>query len=124
MSILLAPCTIQNDPGLELNPMELNGLYEYLYDLGTMLQSDKCVDVFDDEFDDEFRPWPHLYKNKGRSKKFYKTVDRNLINDLLRIRLDPTREDAEKYNGIIQEVLHCFGFGIIDSLEYTMGLES
>ena len=83
--------------------MELNGLYEYLFDLGTMLQSNKCLDVFDDNF----RPWPHLYKNKGRSKKFYKTVDRNLKSDLLRIRLDPTREDAEKYNGIIQEVLTC-----------------
>jgi hypothetical protein len=116
MSILLAPCPIQYDAGLELNPMELNGLYEHLYDLGTMLQSDKCLDVFDDEF----RPWPHLYKNKGRSKNFYKTVDRNLKNDLMRIRLDPTRADADKYNGIIQDVLHCFGFGIIDSLEYTM----
>ncbi len=31
---------LTNSKGLELSPIELNVLYEYLYDLGSMLQSD------------------------------------------------------------------------------------
>ncbi len=96
--------------------MELNGLYDNLYDLGTMLQSDTFFSILDDYF----RPWPHVYKDKGRSKKFYKAVDRNLTSDLARLRLDRDREDLEKYTGIMEEVFGCFGFGIIESLEYTM----
>ena len=81
-----------------------------------MLQSESCFNVFDDEF----RPWPHVYKNKGRSKKFYGSMDANLVSDLKRIRLDPEREDYDNYSGILGEVFGCFGYGIIDSLEYTM----
>ena len=81
-----------------------------------MLQCESCFNVFEDEF----RPWPHLYKNKGRSKKFYGSMDANLVSDLKRIRLDPDREDYENYSGILGEVFGCFGYGIIDSLEYTM----
>lgn len=79
------PNTILYTTGLELNPLELNTLYEYLYDLGKMLQTESCLNVFEDEF----RPWPHLYKNKGRSKKFYAGVDANLKMDLQQMRLSP-----------------------------------
>ena len=96
--------------------MELNGLYENLYDLGTVLQSDTCFSILDGNF----RPWPHVYKDNGRSEKFYKAVDRNLAHDLARLQLDRDREDLEKYTGIMKEVFRCFGFGIIESLEYTM----
>ena len=81
-----------------------------------MLQSDNCFLILEDNF----RPWPHVYKDKGRSKKFYTAVDRNLTSDLERIRLDLGRDDSEKYTGIMREVFGCFGFGIIESLEYTM----
>ena len=77
--------------------MELNGLYENLYDLGTVLQSDTCFSILDDNF----RSWPHVYKDKGRSEKFYKAVDRNLTCDLARLRLDQEREDLEIYTGIM-----------------------
>ncbi len=100
--------------GLEINSLELNYIYEYLYDLGIMLQTESCFQVFDDEF----RSWPHLYKNKGRSKKFYAGVDSNLKSDLQRIRLNPEREDNEEYNSLMREVLGCFGFGIVESLRY------
>ncbi len=39
---------LTNSKGIELNPLELNYLYECLYDFGTLLQSDKCFDVFED----------------------------------------------------------------------------
>ena len=107
---------LTNSKGLEINPLELNSIYEYLHDLGTMLQSESCFQVFADEF----RPWPHVYKNKGRSKKFYGGVDANLKRDLERLRINQEREDANQYKSILREVFGCFGYGIIDSLEYTM----
>ena len=42
------------------------------------------------------------------------------MEDLDRIRNYTTREDNQKYCGILRAVLKCFGFGIIESLEYTM----
>ena len=96
--------------------MELNCLYEYLYELGLQLQSESCMVVFDDGF----RPWPHVYKGGGRSKTFYRRVDANLDEDLQRIRNYGFREDSLKYCAILRDVLGCFGKGIIDSLSYTM----
>lgn len=107
---------LTNSKGLELHPMELNELYEYLYDLGTILQGDTCLRIFEIGF----RPWPHVYKDKGRSKKFYGAVDRNLTDDLEVLRLNDNREDAETYKTIMRAALRCFGMGIIDSLEFTM----
>jgi hypothetical protein len=96
--------------------MELNTLYEHLYDLGTKLQTEACFDILHEGF----RPWPHVYKNKGRSRQFYKAVDRNLSDDLQRIGLNKDREDYDKYETIMRAVFKCFGLGIIDSLEFTM----
>jgi len=107
---------LTNSKGLELNPLELNNLYEDLYDLGIMLQGETSLRVFDSGF----RPWPHVYKNKGRSAKFYNKIDQNLENDLARIRNYSDRVDSLKYCGLLREVLACFGLGIIESLEYTM----
>jgi hypothetical protein len=107
---------LTNSKGLELNPMELNGSYECLYDLGLMLQGEASMCVFETDF----RPWPHVYKNKRRSQTFYDNLDYNLEEDLNRIRNYNEREDSDKYCGLLRQVLHCFGEGIIESLEYTM----
>ena len=96
--------------------MELNTLYEYLYDLGLHLQTEGSLDVFKAGF----RPWPHVFKGGGRSKKFYIRVDANLDEDLARIGINSHRADKDSYTAILREVLNCFGIGIIDSLEYTM----
>ena len=96
--------------------MELNTLYEYLYELGLLLQTENSLVVFETGF----RPWPHVYKGGGRSKKFYSRVDDNLAEDLTRIGNFKSREDKDKYVGILREVLKCFGCGVIESLEYTM----
>ena len=96
--------------------MELNSLYEHLYDLGLQLQTEKSMAVFEDGF----RPWPHVFKARGRSKKFYNRVDANLTEDVKRIRNYGMREDSVKYCAILRDVLRCFGAGIIDSLSFTM----
>jgi hypothetical protein len=83
---------LTNSKGLEINPLELNSLYEDLYSVGTLLQSDKAMDVFEDGF----RPWPHVYKSYGRSKRFYAKVDLNLHGDLERLNIYKEREDSAK----------------------------
>jgi hypothetical protein len=70
-------------------------------------------------FEDGFRPWPHVFKVRGRSEKFYSRVDANLSADLARIRNFTSREDSPKYCKILRDVLKCFGSGIIDSLKFT-----
>jgi hypothetical protein len=107
---------LTNSKGLELHPMELNELYEYLYDLGTMLPGDTRFSIFEVGF----RPQPHVFKGKGRPKKFYGAVDRNLTVALEVLRLNDTKDDAETYKTIMRAALRCFGMGIIDSLEFTM----
>jgi hypothetical protein len=108
---------LTNSKGIEISPTHLNTLYEYLYELGTSLQTDDCMKVFEPGF----RPWPHVYKPGLKSKQFYGRIDANLTEDLARLRPDITREDYEKYRYILVAVLRLFGQGIIASLEYTMG---
>jgi hypothetical protein len=107
---------VTNSKGLELHPIELNYLYEYLYDLGTLLQSKDCFDVFKDDF----RAWPHIYKNGGRSKLFYGRIERNLNEDLAKLRSYNTRDDSVKYMGLMEQVFAKFGEGIHGSLHFTM----
>jgi hypothetical protein len=47
---------LTNSKGLDISPIELNSLYEDLYALGTVLQTDNSMVVFDKGF----RPWPHV----------------------------------------------------------------
>ena len=81
-----------------------------------MLQTNQCMGVFEEGF----RPWPHIYKDNGRAKKFYNAIDHDLAFDLQRLRPNVEREDTTKYTGIMCEVFGCFGRGIKDSLEYTL----
>ena len=107
---------LTNSKGLEISPMELNKLYEHLYEVGTMLQQPECMSVFDDGF----RPWPRIIK-EGQSLQFYSRVDANLDADLGTLRTYNARADSENYCTILRQVFRLFGEGIIASLEHTMG---
>jgi hypothetical protein len=107
---------ITNSKGLEIDPLTLNVIYEHLYDLGKLLQTDKALTILDPMF----RPWPHIYQNKQRSKKFYTRLERSLDGDMERLRAYKERADLEKYEAMLMTVLKLFGQGMIDSLEYTM----
>jgi hypothetical protein len=87
-----------------------------MYDFSKMLQAEKSMCVFETGF----RPWPHLYLDRGRAKKFYNGIDANLDNDLANLRTFAAREDSEKHMTLLRTVLQLFGLGIIDSLEHTM----
>jgi hypothetical protein len=107
---------LTNSKGLEIDPLTLNGLYEDLYDVGVLMQTDKALVLLEPNF----RPWPHLYQNKQRSAKFYTHLERNLDADMVLLRAYKARENVETYENMLRKVVGFFGQGIKASLEYTM----
>ncbi len=107
---------LTNSKGLEIGPLALNVIYEQLYDVGNVLQSEKCMVVFDPMF----RPWPHIYQNKNRIAKFYLHLEKHRERYMKKLRAFKGRADEEKYTGMVKRVLGLFGKGIISSLEFTM----
>jgi hypothetical protein len=64
---------LMNDGVLSLNPMEINEVYEDMWNTGTLLQSDDALSVLDPEF----RPWPKVKEATAESQEFYEVHDRN-----------------------------------------------
>ena len=75
---------------------------------------------FCDVFSTNFRAWPHIYKNGGRSKRFYGEMERNIHDDLAALRCYSNREDTTTYCAIMKQVLGKFGEGIHGSLTFTL----
>jgi hypothetical protein len=105
-----------NSTGLEIDPLTLNRVYEDLYDVGLLLQTDKALIILEPNF----RLWPHIYQNKQRSAKFYKHLEENLDADMQKLRAYKGRQDAVKYEAMLLTVVGLFGQGIVASLELTM----
>jgi hypothetical protein len=55
------------ETGFGLNPMELNDLYEYLWNMGVKMQSGNAMVVFEAAY----RPWPKLHEDDAVSATFY-----------------------------------------------------
>jgi hypothetical protein len=66
---------LTNDKTIALNPLELNDLYEELWNVGSLLQTDSCLDIFDDNY----RPWPKLRGDTPIGVKFYDIHDRDKV---------------------------------------------
>ncbi len=67
---------VTNDGGMNLNPLELNDVYEQLWNVGTLLRSDDVLQILDDDF----RPWPKVTSCRGGTavaEEFYKMHDRD-----------------------------------------------
>ena len=47
---------LTNDSAINLDPMELCDIYEHVWDVGSLLQSDDCLSILDDGY----RPWPKV----------------------------------------------------------------
>jgi hypothetical protein len=71
-------------------------------------------------FAENFRAWPHIYKPGGRSKQFYTKIEKNLTEDLIKLRCYTSRDDSVKYGEILKQVFHLFGAGIHGSLTFTL----
>jgi hypothetical protein len=64
---------LTNDSTMRLNPMEINDLYEAVWNVGVDLQSDDALTILDLEY----RPWPKMNEGTEASTEFYRVHDRN-----------------------------------------------
>ena len=68
---------LTNDKTMKVNPLQLNDLYDHLWNLGELLTTDSCLELLDDDF----RPWPKHPLEMG-GDKFYAIHDRNKVRYL------------------------------------------
>ncbi len=108
---------LTNDKKLALMPMDINDIYEHVWNVGTLLMSEDSLDILNDGF----RPWPRVKEGTEASWDFYDIHDRNKATDLDILRKYQDRVVIDTYKVIFQEVLHLFGQGIHESLTRTMG---
>ena len=82
----------------------MNDLYECLWHVDELLQTENCLVIFDEDF----RPWPKLPAENG-GEKFYAIHDRDKGTDLRHLRAFETREDIGVYRTVLMEVFKLFG---------------
>ncbi len=69
---------VTNDASLALNPMELNDIYDHLWDVATLLTSEDSLTILDEGF----RPWPKIHHGSEVSWDFYDIHERDKAEDL------------------------------------------
>ena len=104
-------------PGVGLNPMELNDLYDHLWNLGSMLQGDDSLSVLENDY----RPWPRVRYTQGPSRAYYDHLDKCKPAALVELKQYELKSDLAVYRPILLEILELFGQAIHTSLERTMG---
>jgi hypothetical protein len=97
--------------------MELNDLYDHLWNVGVVLESEDCLDILKDDY----RPWPRVRYDEEASKKFYNVLERDKAAERAELRWYETKDDRAVYETILKEVVNLFGIAIHISLERTMG---
>jgi hypothetical protein len=105
------------DSGVGLNPMELNDLYDHMWNLGSLLQSEECLSVLDVDF----RPWPRVRYNEGPSRHYYNHLEKNKAAEREELLQFEKKSDLAVYRPILMEVVQLFGISIHTSLERTLG---
>jgi hypothetical protein len=53
--------------------MELNDVYEEVWNVGVLLMSDEALSILDDDY----RPWPKVKEGTEESRHFYTVHDRD-----------------------------------------------
>ncbi len=64
---------VTHDSSLHLNPLEINDVYEEVWNVGVLLQSEEALSILDLDF----RSWPEIKEGTEESIEFYKVHDRN-----------------------------------------------
>jgi hypothetical protein len=106
-----------SESGLGLNPMELNQLYDHLWNVGVLLQSEDCFAVLEPQY----RPWSKLHEADVVSDKFYGRLDINKEEHMRELNNYTLRKDVLRYTKELRTQLALFGLGITKSLQRTMG---
>ena len=99
---------VTNENTLDLNPLELNDLYDYLWDVGELLQGDESLDIMQEGW----RPWPRVKEGSEASWDFYDILDRHKARDLELLNRYQVRADVEQYTAMLKTVLRLFGEAI------------
>jgi hypothetical protein len=97
--------------------MELNDLYDHLWNMGSILKTDEALTVLDDDY----RPWPRVRYNEVPSRQYYDHLEKNKVGHRAELRQYENKSDLDVYRPILLEVLQLFGTAIHTSLERTMG---
>jgi hypothetical protein len=64
---------LTNDAVMNLNSMELNEVYEDVWNVGSLLQSDDALSILQPDY----RPWPKVKDGTDASREFYNVHDRD-----------------------------------------------
>ena len=107
---------LTNSKAVELNPLQLNAIYDKLWDLGSLLQSDDSLGVFKDGY----RPWEKVEELGPFYEKKEKTGGLGEERWKLLCAFED-RSDKDKYIPVLQKIFRLFGEGIHESLKRTMG---
>ncbi len=79
-----------------LTPLEINDLYDHLWNVGVVLQSEDSLQIFEDGW----RPWPRVRDGSECSWDFYDIHERHKAADLTILRAFERREDVAVYTQV------------------------
>ena len=108
---------LTNGSCVELNPMELNNLYDHMWELGIVLKGDNPLSVLDVGY----RPWPKIKTHIPEVASMYDRLGTNLTDTRELLLSHQQATDSDQYEIVLKEVLCLFGEGIHESLRRTMG---
>ena len=106
---------LTNSKSVELDPLQLNVIYDELWKVGTLLQSEAAFDIFLADY----RPWDAvegLTTWYARRRVCALSKKRREL-----LRAYDSREDAAEFTPLLKKVLALLGAGIHESLKRTMG---
>jgi hypothetical protein len=107
--------TLTNSTSVELSPLQLNRIYDELWKVGVLLQSDDAFDFLAEDY----RPWAEVYGLASWYNKRRLCELSMKRRDLLRAH--GSRGDTDKFTPILKNVLAIGGAAIHESLTRTMG---
>ena len=64
---------LTNASDINLNPMDLNDVYECVWNVGSLIMSEDALSILAADY----RPWPKVKDGTEISRAFYKVHDRN-----------------------------------------------
>ena len=108
---------LTNSKDASLNPCEMYDLYDRLWDMGTLLKTDECLDIFEDAY----RPWPVQRPDNLSMQRWYQKKRERHASQMEGLRNFHEFEDQDGYIGILKEVMGLFGDAIHISFQRNIG---
>jgi hypothetical protein len=97
--------------------MELNDLYDHLWNMGSLLQGEDALSILDAGY----RPWPRVRYSHATSCSYYDHLERNKTAEWIELKQYEKWVDLATYRPILVEVLQLYGIALHTSLERILG---